>query len=401
MANLGTMSTPGVSGTSKGTQPQGQNGGSMNPFVRAAIPHEEACGYDVTRQMSANIQQLPDIEVPAYGYMRYVRINVECTGFTAPGTGTLQTHEDFPFNAITNIIQQEPNGAQLHSYPNGWWVYAANRWCGFRYCPNPKGASTYGVDENGNFKFSIYIPTELNVRDGLGGLPNQNSAANFRIRLSLAALQDIFLGGVTPGGTGNVRVRAYFMGWDQPEDQADGQSNATVPPAMNTTTFFSQQQFGVNNGNQNIRLTRVGNYIRNLVFVLKSPDANQNNALTRAAGDNAFPDPVSLFYDTRPLDIVSRASFLDRIDARHDSRAWVGSAALEPDQPGARDNGVFPYDFEHEFDGKVGMGTRDQWLRTLSSTRLEIGGQWNVGEGNKGVLYVLSNDVVTVGNVFL
>lgn len=399
MPNMATMSTPGVSGTSKGTQPQGSGGGSQNPFVRAAILHEEACGYDVQKTMGAGIQQLPDIEVPAYGYMRYIRIQVEGTG--AQG-GTVKTAEDFPFNALVNIIEQEPNGAQLHSYPSGWWVYAGNRWCGFRYCPDPKASHTYAVDANGNFKFSIYIPTELNLRDALGNLPNQNSAANFRVRLSLNAMGDVY--DTPPTTAPNVRVRAYFAGFDQPEDQADGQSNATVPPAMNTTSFFSQQQFNIHNGNQNVRMTRVGNYLRNWVFVLKAPDKANAGKLTRAAGDTAFPDPATIYYDTRPLDIVSRDSWLDRISARYRTREWLGGQQIKPDQPGGRDAGVFPYDFEHEFDGRVGMGTRDQWLRTLSSTRLEIGGQWNVDPdqtGKQGVLYVLTNDVVTVGNVFL
>lgn len=396
MPNLASMGTPGVSGTSKGTQPQGSGGGAQNPFVRASIPHEEACGYDVTRPLTGNIQQLPDIEVPAYGYMRYIRIQVEGTGFSG---GSPVFAEDAPFNALSNIVQQEPNGSQLHSYPTGWWVYAGNRWCGFRYCPDPKSSHTYGVSSNGSFKFSIYIPTELNFRDALGTLPNQNSAANFRIRLSLNSVAEIF--DTAPTTLGNVRIRAYFMGFDQPEDQADGQSNATVPPAMNTTSFFSQQQFGINNGNQNIRLTRVGNYVRNLVFVLKATDEDAGGKLTRRAGDAAWPDPATLYYDTRPLDIVSRDSWLDRISSRFNTREWLGATQIQPNQPGARDAGVFPYDFEHEFDGRAGMGTRDQWLRTLSSTRLELGGQWSVGDGNRGVLYVLTNDVVTVGNVFL
>lgn len=396
MANLATMGTPGVSGTNKPTQGTGQSGGT-NPFTRAAIMHEEPCGYDLTRTLSASTQNLPDIEVPAYGYMRYIRLDVEGTGATG---GTPVMHEDFPFNVIKNIIQQEPNGAQLQSWNTGYDLYIGDRYFGFRYVPRQvKQTATYAVDAAGNFKFSLYLPTEMTVRDGLGPLPNQNSAAQFRVKWNLAPSTEIYT--TAPTTLPDVHLRASFMGWDQPEASADGQSNATVPVAMNTTSFISEQSYSFNTGFQNIRLTRVGNYIRAMAFIVRAPDADAGGALTRRAGDIAFPDPATLFYDTRPLDIVSRNSWLDRHSARVGVQAYSGVTPIPDEAPSGRDLGVFSMDFCHEFDGAVGAEIRDNWLRTLSSTRLEIGGQWTKPEGAQGQLTVLVNDVVTVGNVFL
>jgi hypothetical protein len=75
----------------------------------------------------------------------------------------------------------------------------------------------------------------------------------------------------------------------------------------------------------------------------------------------------------------------------------VLTAALANDTAGGLDNGVFLYDFTHEFDGTLGQENRDLWLPTLGSTRLELQGVF----ANAGQLTVLTNDVAIAGPVFL
>jgi hypothetical protein len=73
------------------------------------------------------------------------------------------------------------------------------------------------------------------------------------------------------------------------------------------------------------------------------------------------------------------------------------TAPVAPDAAGGLDNGVFVYDFMHEFDGLLGREMRDLWLPTLGSSRLEIQGTF----GNAGSLRVLTNDVAVAGSVFV
>jgi len=397
MANLATMApTAGGTAQSQSGQAQAQASAAMRPFIRAAINHRESCGYDVSTQLSGSVQNLPDILVPAYGYLRAIRLVVTTTGGAASAAPAFT--ENGPFNALQNIILQEPNGAQIHNFPDGWWLAMANKYGGYTAYGDPRANGVFSVaaTTSPGFSFMLRIPVELNIRDALGSLPNQNSAAQFRVKLNLNNLASIFTGGTfTTNPT--VRIRAYIEAWDQPEAATNGQPNQTTPPAMNTTQFWSVQQFPVNAGTQNVKLTRVGNYIRNLIMVY------QNGAGARAAIDAQYPDPATLYYDTRPVDIVDRQEFLGQITERYGYVAAIGTTIASPgtavpaDSAGGRDNGVWPWDFCHEFDGTVGHENRDQWLPTLSSTRLEIGGVW----GSAGTLSVMTNDVVTVGNVFL
>jgi hypothetical protein len=66
------------------------------------------------------------------------------------------------------------------------------------------------------------------------------------------------------------------------------------------------------------------------------------------------------------------------------------------DVANAKDNGVYPYDYCHEFDGKVGHETGDLYLPTIESEQFVLRGSW----GNAGTITLLVNDVLPQGNIF-
>lgn len=399
------LTGPNMSGysTAGGTrQNQGANGHrGMVPFVRASAEHSEAVGYDESKLMSSAVQTLPDIIVPAYGFLRSILLVVTTSGGVVTTTAPTPA-QDAPFNALANIILQEPNGAQICNFPSGYDLYLANKFGGYRYGGDNRNSPNFSMVSSttvASYAFMLRIPVEVNNRDALGALPNQNSGALFRVKLNLAALATVWDAGssnITTNPT--IRVRAYAEEWDQPEDITDGMPNQTTPPALNTTQYWSRQDFTINSGVANIRLTRMGNYLRNLIFIFK------NSSGSRSAVDTNFPDPATLYYDTRPLDTVSRAMWLERMYERYGYGSKLGRTNLNAvdgvatvaDSGGGRENGVWPYDFCHEFSGKVGAENRSLWLPTWSSTRFEIGGDW----GAAGTLSVLTNDVTVADNVY-
>jgi hypothetical protein len=317
---------------------------------------------------------------------------------TATGAvgGTLG--EDGPFNVLQNIALQEPNGATIAQFDSGYSLYLANKWGGYRDAngADPKSSPAYSQDAAGNFTFLVRIPVEISAREALGALPNQNSAANFKVRLSLgsgAAAAGNLYSAITTQPT--IRVRAYLEAWDQPEVQVAGQTNQVTPPALNTTQFWSAQTYNVGAGQQQIRLTRVGNYLRNPIFVLR------RGGTSRANGHSDMPDPATLYLDTRPLDVIERNNWLNQMYERtgFGGRAAGGAltAGVALDAAGGLDAGVFVYDFAHEFDNSLGRETRDLWLPTLGSSRLELQGSF----AQAGTLTVLTNDVAVAGSVFL
>ena len=386
-------------GTRQGTGPRGGDRAVLPtvPFIRASSPHREPAGVDVSRILTTSDQDMGVFDIPAYGYVRSIVLLVTASGGTG-GTPVVTVGEDAPFNVLKSISLTEPNGAILSQFSSGYHLHLANKWGGYRHPigADPKASPAFSaIPSNGSgFSFLLRFPVEINLRDGLGSLPNQNAAATFKLRCTLAKVADI-MGGTLPTTLPTVRLRVYVEAWDQPEMNSGGATNQLTPPAMNTTQFWSEQIFNVNAGAQNIRLTRVGNYLRNLIFVYRGA------ALTRSAVAANFPDPATLLLDTRPLDILEVTNWRHQMYERTGFGAGYGNAATfvapSNETPQALDNSVWVYDFANEFDGLLGRENRDLWLPTLGSSRLEIQGTF----GAAGTLTVLTNDIAIAGSVFL
>lgn len=370
-------------GTANGTAPQAQAQvpGAAKSFVRASMEHRESAGIDITKLMTASDQDLGSFSIPAYGYLRSVLVYVTATA----GVGTAVFAGDSPWNILKNIIVQEPNGAVLAQFNSGYDLFLANKWGGYRGYNDPKGKPDYSTSTTGGaISFLLRIPVgEISQRTGLGSLPNQNAAASFQLRMTLAASTTVYS---TPPPTTlpTVRVRVIAEEWDQPAISSDGTANMTTPPAMNTTQYWSKQVYPVSAGQNTIRLTRVGNYIREAIFVYRD-----TTGARVTYGSNNFPTPSVLYLDTRPidtmLDVVWRSSMVERTGYSGTLNAVNGL-----------DDGVWVYDGCHEFDGMIGNELNDGWIPTLSSTRLEIQGSFGVA----GTLEVLTNDISVAGNVF-
>lgn len=382
-------------GTSQGTRSRGTDAKVLPtvPFIRASAEHREPGGMDVSRVLTTSDQDLGVFDLPAYGYVRRIVFLVEATGGTG-GSPSVTLTEDGIFATLKNIQLTEPNGAVLSQFNSGIHAHWANKWGGYRH---PIGSDfrasptfTAPASTFASYQYMTAIPVELDLRSGLGALPNQNAAATFKIKVTLSKVADIATG-TLPTTLPTVRVRAYAECWDQPETQTAGATNQINPPALNTTQFWSSQVYSVLSGQNTIRLTRVGNYIRNLIFVL------QRTAGTRANGQSDWPDQTTLYLDTRPLDIVEKNNWRHQMYERTGFGGSVGATTPAQDSPQGQDNGVFVYDFMHEFDGALGRENRDLWLPTLGSTRLELQGSF----ANAGSLTVLTNDVSIAGSVFM
>jgi hypothetical protein len=364
---------------------------ATTPFIRASAEHVEPAGIDVSRVLTTSTQDLGVFDIPAYGFLRGLTIVVTASG--GVGTGVTGS-EDAPFNALQNIALTEPNGAQLSAFNSGYDLYLAHKWGGYGFIigNDPKASPVYSpiAAGSGNFAFLLRLPVELSTRDALGSLPNQNAAATFKLRMQLAASTTIY--SVVPATTlPTVRIRVYQQAWDQPNPSDGNAANQVAPPAVNTTQFWSTQVYTISAGAQTIRLTRVGNYVRNLILVFR------RGGTSRANGQADFPDPMTMLIDARPTEILERNNFAQQMFERTGFGGAHGTVFPAYDSPNGLDNGIFVRDFTHEFDGSLGTENRDLWQPTLGSTRWELQGAF----ANAGTLTVITNDVAVAGTVFM
>jgi hypothetical protein len=356
-------------------------GGGIVPFRRATREHRELVN-DSTYTLST-ATQIPmggAISVPAYGYLRGLLLTVIVSG----GVAGTAFQGNGPFSILQNIILSEPNGAPLAQFNDGYQLCLAHKYGGATPLFNEDPKSGVYAATMPNFQFQLYIPLELDLRDGLGSLPNQNAAAMFQLRYQVAASSQVYTSTPTTQPTVEVIVEAYE--YDQPQATTDGVANQTTPVAMNTTQFWSVQQYPVVAGFNRIRLTRVGNYLRNLGFIYTDGSGS------RTVGDTNWPTQLEIDLDARPVDYVRKLTWRQTMYGRYGYQA----ATLDGGS-NTQDSGVFWYDLCHEFDGSVGNENRDGWWKTYGSTRLEVAGTFGVA----GTLTVITNDVAIAGNVFL
>lgn len=349
------------------------------PFVRAAQEHVESF-MDVTQAIGANATQLAPVDIPAYGFIRGVYIEVTATGGTG---GAAVAKGDAPFTALTDIQISDVNGAPIVGPLDGYDVYLANKYGGYRRATtNPRLHPDFSaVQTTGNFSFLVYVPIEVSGRDGLGSLANLNAASSYKLRATIAPKGNVY--STDPTTLPNVRVRAWLDAWTQPTGtDLRGNPQATTPPAHGTTSYWSKNVVNVNAGLQTIRLPRVGNLIRNVVFVYRDVSAVRNKT--------NFPAPFSISWDTRLLQELQPITWRGQMSQRFGLTGADDSAA-------GLDTGVYVADFMHEFDGLAGAELRDGWLPTVQSTRLEVAGNF----GAAGTLTILTNDVSPAGEVFV
>jgi len=382
--------TPGPTNTAK----RGESAPVVSvPFIRASDENIQGAGIDASRQISASSQDLGVFDVVAYGYVRYLVLFVTATGGAGAATGA----EDGPWNVLQNLALTEPNGAYIAQFTSGYELYLANKYGGYAppYAADPRHSPEFSAINaaNGNFQYILRIPIEISGRDGLGALPNQDAAATFKLRLTIAPNTTVY-SSVPATTQPTIRVRAWLESWDQPEASSGNAANQQTPPAVNTTQFWSTQVYTVNAGENTIQLKRVGNYIRQLAFVLRRAGTSRANGETDLM---AIATDFRLVRDAFPVRFLQANVWRDLMYRRTGFGGVVGAEALTNELPGGLDNGVRFMDWMHEFDGGLGRENRDLWQPTLGSTRLEA--QFNVA--NAGTLTVVTNDVAIAGQVFI
>lgn len=356
------------------------------PFIRASDENLQPANLDRTSAaLTANSQDYGITDIPAYGYLAHLYILVEATAGAA-GLNNAVAKEDAPFSILRDIALTEPNGATIVQFTDGFQMYLAQKYGGYlpAISADPKASPIYSaIATSGNFTFMLRLPVAVSYRDGVGALANQDSAGQFKLRLKVGATTDIY--STSPDTKPVVRVRAWMAGWDQPEPNSGGVSNQTEPPAHGTTSFWSVQSGqAVNGGSQTLELKRKGNYMRQIIFVLRRAGTS------RANGQTDWPSDLTFLRDAFPAryynDLVWRQRMFERT-------GFDNTVELK----NGLDNGIRFHDYMSEFSGLLGYENRDQWQPTRGSTRLEMNGVF----ANAGQMDIIYNDVAIAENVFL
>lgn len=340
------------------------------PFIASSHEHTEPVPTITQLLVTAGAPQTYEFNLPSYGYVRHLWLDVNITG----GTGAAAVMSgDAPWNILDQVTFLDTNGAPIFGPLSGYSTFLSNLFGGYAYQQDPRAIPTFAaLNAAGNGRFQIRIPIEISHHDGTGCLGNQNAAAPYRIRLNINAPSAIF---TTPPTTlPTVTITPLLEAWSLPNaTDAMGNPQAQMPPNYGTIQYWSERlQTGVGTGQNTIPVLRVGGLIRNIVFV-----SRQSNA-TGTRDDTVFPSQPILSWDGRQLTNEPQVY-----------RAARSNEVLESPSTLMRPAGVFAYTFGRTNQDRAGDDKPWLWLPTVEATRLEIQGQ----SAAAGVVNVLVNDI--------
>lgn len=349
------------------------------PFIAAAHEHAETAPQLLSKRVSGNAAETFEFNVPSYGYIRAIWLDIEMTkGKAASGA---ENPEDGPFNAIENVTLLDTNGAPIFGPLSGFNTFLSNLYGGYVYQQDPRMEPTFkAVNTSGELRWQARIPVEISHHDGTGCIGNQNASAPYRIRLTLAPNATIFKKAPEEPEKQELIVRIVLEAWSLPNAvDALGRPQAQLPPNYGTVQYWSERnQSGLSAGNQTVQVLRVGNLIRNVIFTVRETGP------TGKRKDSLFPEFPIINWDARQL-------FNETTQYRQ-NRSWECLETSSNIVTGGtgRPEGVFAYTFDRSNQDRAGDDKPWLWLPTVEATRLELFGSFGSGANTCNVLV---NDV--------
>jgi hypothetical protein len=334
------------------------------PFVAASHEHVEPA-FTLSSALGAATVPFNPQDIPAYGYLRNIYLEVAVTG---PSAGTIAA--DGPWNILSSVAMQDVNGANIVGPIDGYALYVANLLGGYANRQNPQDSPLYSIATPYLPTFGIRVPVEVSRQDGFGSLANQNASANYKLSLTLNTAAAAF---PTLTGTATVTIKGWLEAWTLPAPVSNqGVPQAQAPPLLGSGQYWSARTQSVLVGANTVGMTRVGNYIRAFGFIGRDASGVRTNA--------SLPDPFQFNWDGMSIINTSQNYMRQKLYESTNGTVTLptGVLGLLFDTGGAA--------------GDIGNDPSTLWLPTMQSSRLELTGTW----AGAGSTQVLTNEIAPV-----
>lgn len=332
------------------------------PFVAAAHEHTEPAFVQTVTPGTS--QQQFEFDIPSFGYLRHLWFDVVGSG----GSGG-NAAADAPWNVLDQIQLLDTNGAPIFGPLDGFAAMLSNKLGAYAFQSDP--ATVAGFSGTGpNFTYSQRIPVEISHYDAFGSIANQNAAAPYKVRFSVNTIANIWA--TAPSTVPSLTIRGYAECWSLPnETDPLGRPQAQVPPNHGTVQYWSSRRDQYASGNNTVQVFRVGNLIRNLVFVARDTNGVRS--------DSVFPDPIILNWDARQQFNHSQ---------RYHNALFTEKLSGSPTRP----TGVFWFPMNTSVLNHAGDDKPTLYYPTVQATRLEVTGN----TAATGTIQVITNDIAPV-----
>lgn len=319
--------------------------------------------------LSTTTQTLPVYHPTADSFQRGVYIQVVAT--TASNAATVVLKPDAPWNIINTISFTDTQQRFILGPMNGFDLMVVNLLGGYHFQTDPRASAAFsqtvgvGAGLGGSFTFVLYVPLEIDSRDGLGSLENKNQASTFNLNVTLETIANVYA--TAPTNPASVQVTFTSDSYLQPA-AADVQGNplSQSPQALGTTQFWNKTSFSMVAGqNSNVYLNGgIGFPIRNIVLTNYDVSAG-----TRAAGETDWPTPLTVTYKGVTLYNRNKTVWAHKM-AEFFNLQSLGAGANNGEAAFSKPAGVYSLPFNQDFGFQPGMELRNGYLQTVPGTQI-------------------------------
>ena len=352
------------------SQPSGASSSSI-PFVRGS---SLATMQDFSATFTAGSTNIEQLQTNAF--LAYVVLDVNLTTAGNAAAVTFAA-SDSPWSVFSQVYLNDPANQAIISPITGYGLYLMNKYltdtgCFFDPASDPNYSTVTGTGATGgSFSFRVVIPVEHRHRDALGAV--NNSAANQRYLLGLNVISSFAsLYGTAPTAeAASVSVVATQVYWTSPPGSitTSGGSAAVqpTPSGLGTVGFVRYERHNEvsGGGSPQIQLNNVGDYISNVIFVLR------NGSNQRDGAD--WPSPFTWWvndFQVHSLTINVYQRYLARFYRYTSAVNGYNSVSAN-----GLDLGVFPLPFLTDLmDHVENWAPASQYLPTDATTKLQIRG---------------------------
>lgn len=320
--------------------------------------------------------------VKPYGYLTGLWMKLTTSGGTA-GAGVLAA--DAPYNALGVIRFMDPNGHAIVD-TDGYGLYLLGKWGGRFFNNDPAQLPQASITGVVTFRYDHLLPLVINPELGIGAIPNMDSSGPYRLQVIGNASTTIYSTPPTTPPLVTLSVGGEFQSLPDRQSRVNGAPQMIAPPGLDKgfaiVGEYTKQTYGIQAGGgvQTIRLTRVGNILRQLFLVCRN---SAGARISWGATALATGTLIQFSFDTVPLWQADPAHIEDQMMRRRPGDYTI-------------DTGVLVVDFAAPTELAVGSlgvdGGFDNMIQTAQSSALELTFNWAAAAGG-GTLEVYTSDV--------
>jgi hypothetical protein len=354
------------------------------PFTRGS---RDSTMADYQGTLDFGVQK--DIDLTTNAFMS--ALNLEFTVTTSGNSATVAFNaQQGVFALIQSLSLYDPSGTQIIAPVNGYYLYLLNKYLLDSFCnfdakldPNYQAVSGSGAT-GGSLKFQLVVPIEIRHRDAFGAVNNSASDEQYKLTIIPNSVANLYATAPTTAPT-SISLKITNLYWTSPPASIQTATGAVpvqqTPTGLGTVGLINFESHNAVSGGTSapVKLNNVGNYISNVIMILKDSSGNRDDA--------DWPSPFGFALNDFPYQWLLQ-SFWTKWMAEF----YGLDTTATKDSAGALDTGVYVLPgLSGLFQQADNFSPASQYLATNATTKLQIVNA-NFGSG-AGKLDVLTRSI--------